>query len=203
MNRKFRGLIFTIPGILIGAIGATSCNKLAEAAGEICGPCGDVTKGDFSVSGNAQVDGFFQAVGNLQNATLSVQGDFQANILALAGVYDVDAKAGFSAALVDSVIAAIQADVKQNLQGGISVNYKPPQCQASVDVAVSAQAQWEARKTELENRRLQGLTLESLRAKYMKLETPGSVSLHQVFFGRDARNVKGSYSSPSKSKKFY
>jgi hypothetical protein len=145
MNRKFRGLIFTIPGILIGAIGATSCNKLAEAAGEVCGPCGSIASGDFSVSGDAQLDGFFQAVGNLQNATASIQGDFQANVLALATVYGVDAKAGFSAALVDSVIAKIKADVSANLQGGINVNYKPPACQASLDVAVEAQAKCEAK----------------------------------------------------------
>src|ERR1700742_1363972 len=98
MNRKLRGLIFTIPGIIIGAVGATSCNKIADAAndvvGDVCGPCGDVSKGDFSISGNAQIDGFFQAVGNLQNATLSVQGDFQAQVLALADVYGVDASAG-------------------------------------------------------------------------------------------------------------
>src|SRR5690349_18815965 len=107
MNRKLRGLIFTIPGIILGAVGATSCNQIADAAGglaEPCGPCGSIATGDFSVSGDAQLDGFFQAVGNLQNATASVQGDFQANIVALAGVYGVDASAGFSADLVDKVI---------------------------------------------------------------------------------------------------
>jgi len=75
----------------------------------------------------------------------SVQGDFQANILALANVYGVDATAGFNAALVDSVIAKIKADVSANLQGGITVAYKAPACQASVDVAVQAQAQCEAK----------------------------------------------------------
>lgn len=149
MNRKLRGLIFTLPGILIGAVGATSCNKLADAAGgltdEICGPCGTIAKGDFSVSGDAQLDGFFQAVGTLQNATASVQGDFQANIVALANVYNVDASAGFDASLVDKVIAAIKADVSTNLQGGFNVVYKPPACQASVDVAVQAQAKCEVK----------------------------------------------------------
>lgn len=149
MNRKLRGLIFTIPGIIIGAAGATSCNKIADAANQVneavCGPCGDITKGDFSVSGDAQLDGFFQAVGNLQNATLSIQGDFQENILALAQVYGVDASAGFSATLVDNVIAAIKTDISANVQGGLKVVYKAPACQADVDVSVQAQASCEAK----------------------------------------------------------
>jgi hypothetical protein len=151
MNRKLRGLIFTLPGIIIGAVGATSCNKLADAVGdlpggpEICGKCGTIANGDFSVSGDAQLDGFFQAVGSLQNATASVQGDFEANILALATVYAVDASAGFDASLVDKVIAAIKLDVSTNLQGGLSVAYKPPACQASVDVSVQAQAKCEVK----------------------------------------------------------
>src|SRR5690349_19949904 len=149
MNRKLRGLIFTIPGIILGAVGATSCNKIADAAGgladDVCGPCGTIASGDFSVSGDAQLDGFFQAVGNLQNATASIQGDFQANILALANLYGVDASAGFSASLVDSVIAKIKADVSANLDGGLKVVYKAPACQADVDVSVQAQAKCEAK----------------------------------------------------------
>jgi modification target Cys-rich repeat protein len=148
MNRKLRGLFFTVPGIIIGVAGATSCDKLADAAGdlnkEICGECGTIANGDFSVSGDAQLDGFFQAVGNLQNATATVQGDFEGNILALANVYGVG-QASFDASLTDKVIAAIKADVSANLQGGFNVVYKPPACQASVDVAVQAQAKCEVK----------------------------------------------------------
>lgn len=149
MNRKLRGLIFTIPGIIIGAAGATSCNKIADAASSVsdaaCGPCGTLASGDFSVSGDAHLDGFFQAVGNLQNATASIQGDFQANILALASVYGVDTSGGYSASMVDSVIAKIKSDVSTNLSGGLKVVYKSPSCQADVNVSVQAQAQCEAK----------------------------------------------------------
>src|SRR5690349_12889490 len=147
MNRKLRGLFYTIPGVLLGAAGATSCDKLAEAVpgvGDVCGPCGTVASGDLSISGDAKLDGFFAAVGSLQNATASIQGDFQANIMALADVYGVG-QASFDAALVDKVIAAVKADVTANLQGGISVNYKPPQCSADVNVSVQAQAQCEVK----------------------------------------------------------
>jgi hypothetical protein len=147
MNRKLRGLYYTIPGILLGAAGATSCDKLAEAVpgvGDVCGPCGTVASGDLSISGDAKLDGFFAAVGSLQNATASIQGDFQGNIMALADVYGVG-QASFDAALVDKVIGAVKADVTANLQGGITVNYKPPQCSADVNVSVQAQAQCEVK----------------------------------------------------------
>jgi hypothetical protein len=150
MNRKLRGLIFTIPGIVLGAVGANGCNKIADAAADVsgaaCGDCGTIATGDFSVSGDAQLDGFFQAVGNLQNATASVTGDFQANIVALASVYGVaNADGSFSADLVDKIIAAIKTDVSTNLDGGLKVVYKSPACQADVDVSVQAQAKCEAK----------------------------------------------------------
>jgi hypothetical protein len=148
MNRKLRGLFYTIPGVLLGAAGASSCSELASALPSsegICGPCGTVATGDFSISGDAKLDGFFAAVGSLQNATASIQGDFEANILALAAVYNVNASAGFSAALVDQVIAAVKADITANVQGSLTVNYKPPQCSADVNVSGQAQAQCEAK----------------------------------------------------------
>ena len=147
MNRKLRGLFYTIPGVLLGAAGATSCDKLAEAVpgvGDVCGPCGTVASGDLSISGDAKLDGFFAAVGSLQNATASIQGDFEGNIMALADVYGVG-QAKFDATLVDKVIGAVKADVAANVQGGLTVNYKPPQCSADVNVSVQAQAQCEVK----------------------------------------------------------
>jgi hypothetical protein len=47
--------------------------------------------------------------------------------------------------MVDDVIAAAKAEISTNLQGGLKVNYKPAACQASVDVAVQAQAKCEAK----------------------------------------------------------
>jgi hypothetical protein len=117
MKRKLHGLFYTIPGVLIGVVGASSCDKVTDAigdvAGDICGPCGEIAKGDISISGDAKLDGFFTAVGSLQNATASINGDFQANIMALASVYGVTATT-FSASVVDDVITAIKADITAN-----------------------------------------------------------------------------------------
>ncbi len=151
MNRRLRGLFFTIPGIAIGVAGVASCNEKIGTGPEIienwppCGPCGNVMVGDFDPSGDAMLDGFFQAVGNLQNATTSIQDDFQANIVALAHVYGVDARQSFDASLVDDVIGAIKDDVAQHLDGGLRVSYRSPSCQADVAVAAQAQARCEAR----------------------------------------------------------
>src|SRR5580765_4284579 len=149
MNRKLRGLFYTMPGVMLGALGASSCDKIADAIPgadptAICGKCGTVATGDFSISGDAKLDGFFAAVGSLQNASASIQGDFEGNIMALASVYGVTATK-FQASVVDDVINAIKADFTANASGGLSVVYKPPQCSADLNVSVQAQASCEAK----------------------------------------------------------
>ncbi|MBM4361950.1 MAG: hypothetical protein FJ104_04670 [Deltaproteobacteria bacterium] len=132
--------------IVLGGLSLSACDQAKALSEGVCGPCGDVATGDFSVSGDARLDGFFQAVGSLQNATASVKGDFAANINALASVYGVAKATGeVDAAFVDSVIAAIKADVAANAQGGLKVVYKAPSCSANVNVAVSAQAKCEVK----------------------------------------------------------
>jgi modification target Cys-rich repeat protein len=148
VNRKLRGLIFTIPGVVIGVASATSCEKISPEPPIIdtwppCGPCGSVLVGDSNPSGDPMLDGFLQAVGNLQNATASIQGDFQANVVALAKVYGVNASNGFDPSLVDDVIEAMKADVAQDLDGGLRVSYRSPSCQADVEIAAQAQARCE------------------------------------------------------------
>lgn len=146
MQRKLdRRRLFTVTTLLVGALGASGCDKLQEASEELCGPCGTVATGDFSVSGNAQLDGFFQAVGTLETATAGIRADFEANVRALAHVYGVSVGATVDAAAVDAVILAIQNDISANVQGGLQINYKPAQCQANVSVAVDAQAKCEAK----------------------------------------------------------
>jgi hypothetical protein len=110
----------------------------------VCGPCGSIETGQLSISGNAQLDGFFSAVYTLDQATAQIKGDFEGNIVALAEVWGVaGAEAGYSAQLLADLQTAITADITGYLDGGIQVRYQGPECKASVDVALEAQAQCE------------------------------------------------------------
>lgn len=142
MRKNKLGTIGLLAGGLIAGVGITATQG-CDAADGVCGPCGTIASGQLSIAGNAQLDGFFAAVAQLQNATVKINGDFEANIVALADVYGLG-KVEFSADLVTDVIAAIKADFAANLEGGIQVVYKPPACQANIDVSVQAQASCEA-----------------------------------------------------------
>jgi modification target Cys-rich repeat protein len=150
MKKSALGLLTLVTPALLGGVLTMSCEKaaddLANASGAVCGPCGFVAKGDVGISGNVKLDGFFQAVSTLSAATVSIQGDFKADIEALLEVFDVDVAANATlSAKVDALIAAIEADVSANASGGLKVNYAPPRCEANVSVAVEAQATCEAK----------------------------------------------------------
>lgn len=120
----------------------TACD--GDPAEKLCGPCGSIETGQLSISGNAQLDGFFSAVYTIDQATAQIRGDFEGNIVALAKVYGVvGAEAGYSAQLLLDLKAAISAEINTYASGGISVRYQGPECKASVDVAVEAQASCE------------------------------------------------------------
>jgi modification target Cys-rich repeat protein len=121
----------------------TGCPGAAE---DLCGPCGSLETGQLSISGNAQLDGFFNAVYTLDQATAAIKGDFEGNIVALADVYGVaGVEAGYSDQLLADLKVAIQADIQANVDAnvGIQITYKGPECKASVDVALEAQASCE------------------------------------------------------------
>lgn len=146
MNRKTTGWkrarALLLPGMFLAALPASSCKDAAE---EACGPCGEVKYGDVSISGSAQLDGFFAAVSNLTQATASIDADYQANLKVLAeafGTTEVDAKGNIN---VDELIKDIKAEFSANLQGGIKVVYAPPECQANVNIAIDATAKCEAK----------------------------------------------------------
>lgn len=141
-----QGFTLASIGLVVGAAaGVTTLDGCGDGGG-ICGPCGSISSGQLSISGDARLDGFFNALADLQGATGTIQADFDANITALAEVYGVveaGAEVSVDAAFVDQVIAAIQADFDANLSAGISVEYVPPSCSANVAVSVEAQASCE------------------------------------------------------------
>lgn len=109
---------------------------------ELCGECGSIASGQLSISGNAQLDGFFKAVADFRGVTGRVKGTFDADILALAKLYGI-AEARVDANFVGEVRAAIEADIAAHADGGLKITYEAPSCQADVSVAVEAQASCE------------------------------------------------------------
>jgi len=156
MRQKVIGLVSLLAPALVGALAGGACsstdnplanNPLGGTAETLCGPCGQLKTGDVGISGNAKLDGFFAAVAKLNDATVSVNGDFNANIDALSQVYGVanfDASASIDTK-VNNLIAAIKAEFSANLDGGVTLAYTPAECHASVNVAIQAQAQCEAK----------------------------------------------------------
>jgi hypothetical protein len=146
--KAFRKQGFTLAsiGLVVGAAAGMTTLDGCEGA-NLCGPCGSISSGQLSISGDARLDGFFAALADLQGATGNISADFNANIVALAEVYGVveaGADVNVDGAFVDSVVAAIRADFSASIQGGVRVQYVPPACQANINVAVEAQASCEA-----------------------------------------------------------
>lgn len=139
---KNKGISLVAVGLFAGitATAVQGCD-----GNSICGPCGVVAEGAVSISGSARLDGFFSAVADLNSVFITVQADFDANIRALAEVWGFGEIEGeINADVVGELMAHIQGEISGSVEGGISLNYVPPRCSASIDVAVEAQASCEA-----------------------------------------------------------
>jgi hypothetical protein len=136
---------------MVGALIFAGCGEngtdspLGSGSEALCGDCGTIATGDIGISGDARLDGFFKALGTISNATASIKADFDTNIRALAAVYDLDFTGEVNAAVVTQLKGKIQADITANVQGGLSVDYQPPRCQANLNVAIEAQAKCEVK----------------------------------------------------------
>ncbi len=142
-----QGFTLASIGLVVGAGAGMATLQGCPGGGGICGPCGSISTGQLSISGDAQLDGFFAALADLQAATGGISADFDANIVGLAEVYglvDAGASVDVDGAFVDMLIAEIRADFQANISGGVRVEFVPPSCSASVNVAVEAQASCEA-----------------------------------------------------------
>jgi len=149
MKKYLYGLGALVAPSLIGAMVVVGCGEDGAnglpGGDDLCGPCGTLATGDVGISGDARLDGFFKALSTMQNANLSIQADFEANIRALAALYDVNLTGEINATAVGQVTAAIEADITANVEGELIVDYQPPRCQANVNVAVEAQAKCEVK----------------------------------------------------------
>lgn len=109
----------------------------------LCGPCGSIATGQLSISGSAQLDGFFSAVADLQGASGTLRGNFEGELRALGAIYGMGDVA-IDASFVTNLVAAIRADINGSVSGSFRLQYEPPRCSANVSVAVEAQASCEA-----------------------------------------------------------
>lgn len=146
MRKCVFGLGAVVTPIVVGALMATGCGEDGgglPGGDDICGPCGEIGRGAVGISGDARLDGFFKALGSMRNATLTIQADFESNVRALGATFGVEIEGAVNAAAIDELTAAIRAEIAANVQGDLTVNYQPARCEASLDVAVEAQANCE------------------------------------------------------------
>jgi hypothetical protein len=133
-------------GLLSGlAVAAPGCDgplgDLAEQCGLVC-PDDGIAEGNASISGIVSVDSFFGAVINVRDAALQVSGSVRGEFEGIAASLGIEGYADMS---MDELSAAITGELtvlfEANLQGGLTISYEPPRCQASLDVAVQAAAE--------------------------------------------------------------
>jgi len=107
---------------------------LAEQCGLTC-PAEGIVDGNASISGIANLDAFFGAVVDVSAAANTVSASIEAEVDAIA--LSVGLEAG---APVADVQAAIEAKISANVSGGLTINYDPPKCEASLEVSAKAAA---------------------------------------------------------------
>jgi hypothetical protein len=144
---------FAAPSILVGmaALSTTACSEdplaqAAEGAEKLCGPCGEVELGDVSISGSAEVDGFFQAVATLNKSVVTASGSFEASLAELEALWGLEGTGSLDAR-VGELVGAIQADfgASASAQASLEIVTTPAKCEANLSVAVDAQAKCEAK----------------------------------------------------------
>jgi len=141
-------LPFLACGLLSGlAIAAPGCEgdgplgNIAEQCGLVC-PSAGIIDGNASISGVVSIDSFFSAVIEVRNAALVVSGTVRAELEGMAASLEIEGFADMSLdQLSAEVVAGLDAKFAANIQGGLTINFQPPRCEASVDIAVSAAAE--------------------------------------------------------------
>ncbi len=137
---------FAAPSLLVAlsATTITGCDNATKLAEDLCGPCGDIELGDVSISGSAQLDGFFAAVSTLNSATVTASADFEGGLANLEAAFGLEGSGNLSAR-VDNLIAAVKLDFGASADAKLVMDITPAKCSASLNVAVEAQANCEAK----------------------------------------------------------
>lgn len=111
---------------------------IAEQCGLVC-PDEGILEGNASISGVASLDAFFGAVIDVQASAASVRGSVRAELDAIA--LSLGLERGAAAA---DIRAALEAKFSAAVQGGLTIDYEPAKCEASVEVTARAAAECDA-----------------------------------------------------------
>lgn len=109
--------------------------NLAEQCGLVCNSEAFV-EGQANVSGVASIDAFFGAAINLNATMTGVSGELRAELDAIGA--SVGLEPGATGA---ELSAAIQGHLDGYIEGGLTIDYQPPECRANVDVSIAAAAE--------------------------------------------------------------
>ena len=130
--------LFALAGLGL-LVGASLTTMQACDPGEVCDlscPSEGVIEGNASITGIASVDGFFGAVVDVNAAALSISGSIRSELDGIALSVGLEPGAGGA-----EIAAAIDAKLSLAVDGGLTINFEPPRCEASVEVAVAAAAE--------------------------------------------------------------
>lgn len=125
-------------GLLVGVSLSTlqACDSGIPGCDLSC-PDEGILDGNASITGVAEIDAFFGAVVDLSAAANGISGTLNAEIDAI-GV-SLGLEPGSATA---DIVAALEA--KLSITGGLKIEFQPPRCEASIDVAVAAAAECDA-----------------------------------------------------------
>jgi hypothetical protein len=128
-------------------ISATGCEDVANAAGNLAEQCGlacpatgeGIAAGNFAISGQASIDGFFASVVNFDSKATLLSDNINKELATITGALGLEA--GASAAQIK---AAIVANYSLDANAGISIKAAPPKCQVSAKATLEATAKCDA-----------------------------------------------------------
>lgn len=134
---KYASLSFAFGALLAapGCDGEGPLGNILEQCGLVCNDSAFI-EGNASISGIANVDAFFGAALDVEAAAASISGSLTAELDAIALSVGLEAGAGGA-----EIAAAVNAQFAANLEGGISIEFQPPRCEANFEVTASAAAE--------------------------------------------------------------
>ena len=137
-------LPFLACGLMSGlVIAAPGCDPgdLAEQCGLVC-PADGIVEGNASISGIVSVDSFFGAVISVRDAAANVSAGVRAELEGMAASLEIEGYADMSLEdLAGEVALGIQGKLDTYVDGGLTISYQEPRCEANVEVAVEAAAE--------------------------------------------------------------